>query len=182
MWPVETFNFLFSLGAIFLQATTAAMLAVYILRARYAWCASVVAFVSRYAMLVGMYFAAAVVASSLFYSEVLGVLPCGLCWLQRVFLYPQMVLFGVAVWKRERVIADYSIVLSAFGAVVALYHHYLQMGGGGLLPCPAVQLAADCFTQTFLEFGYVTLPLIGFTSCVFLIVLMLYTKRGDSEK
>ena len=182
MWPVETFNFLFSFGAVLLQTVIIAMIAVYVLRARYAWCASVVVLVSRYAMLVGMYFAAVVVASSLFYSEVLGVLPCGLCWLQRVFLYPQAVLFAVAVWKRERVIASYSIVLSAFGAIIALYHQYLQMGGGALLPCPAVQLAADCAKQTFLEFGYVTLPLIGFTSCVFLIVLMLYAKKGDSGK
>ena len=128
MWPVETFNFLFSFGAVLLQTVIIAMIAVYVLRARYAWCASVVVLVSRYAMLVGMYFAAVVVASSLFYSEVLGVLPCGLCWLQRVFLYPQAVLFAVAVWKRERVIASYSIVLSAFGAIIALYHQYLQMG------------------------------------------------------
>lgn len=182
MWPVETFNFLFSLGAVLMQAMIVAMIAVYVLHARYAWCASVVALVSRYAMLIGMYFAVVVVASSLFYSEVLGVLPCGLCWLQRVFLYSQAILFSVAVWKRERVIADYSIALSICGAVVALYQHYLQMGGGALLPCPAVQLAADCAQQTFFEFGYVTLPLIGFTSCVFLIVLMLYAKRGDNGK
>lgn len=181
MWPVETINFLFALGTMFLHGVIIALVAIYMLRARYAWCASVVAFVSRYAMLAGMYFAVAVVASSLFYSEVLGVLPCGLCWLQRVFLYPQAVLFGVAVWLRERTIAVYSIALSVSGAIVALYHQYLQMGGSGLLPCPTVQLAADCSQRTFFELGYITFPLIGFTSAVFLIVLMVYARAGEKQ-
>lgn len=182
MWPVETINFLFALGTMGLHGVIIALVAIYALRARYPWCASVVALVSRYAMLIGMYFATAVVASSLLYSEVLGYLPCGLCWLQRVFLYPQAVLFGVAVWRRERVIVPYSIALSAFGAIIALYHQYLQMGGSGLVPCPAVQLAADCSQRTFFELGYITFPIIGLTSCVFLIVLMLYAKKGESGK
>lgn len=182
MWPTETINFIFALGTALLQIATVAMLAVYFLRARYAWCAAATAFIGRHAMLAGMYFSVAVVASSLFYSEVLGYLPCGLCWLQRVFLYPQAVLFGVAVWKRENVIADYSIALSSSSAVIALYHQYLQWGGSGLLPCPAVQLAADCSQRSFLELGYITFPLIGFTSSVFLIVLMLYARKNGSEK
>lgn len=182
MWPVATINHLFGFGTIVLQGATIVLVVIYAVRARYAWCASICALVSRYAMIIGMYFTAAVVASSLFYSEVLGFTPCGLCWLQRVFLYPQAVLFAVAVWRRERVIAVYSIVLSSIGAVIALYHQYLQMGGGALLPCPAVQLAVDCSQRTFFEFGYITFPLIGFTSCVFLIVLMVYARKGNNNQ
>lgn len=182
MWPVATINHLFGLGTLLMHAAIVALCAIYIVRARYVWCGAIAKFVHRYAMLAAMYFAFMTVAASLFYSEVLGFAPCGLCWLQRVFLYPQAVLFAVAVWKRdERRIADYSIALSVLGGIIALYHTYIQAGGNVLLPCPAVSLAADCARRTFFEFGYVTFPLIGLTSCIFLIVLMVYVRMGDEN-
>src|SRR3989339_1933832 len=41
-------------------------------------------------------------ASSLFYSEFAHFTPCTLCWWQRVFLYPQVILFAIVIWKRYK--------------------------------------------------------------------------------
>jgi hypothetical protein len=39
---------------------------------------------------------------SLYYSEVAGYPPCTLCWYQRIAIYPQVVVLGVAALRRDR--------------------------------------------------------------------------------
>ena len=120
-------------------------------------------------------FALAGTIITLYYSEYLGATPCGLCWLQRIFLYPQVVLFAIAAWRKDTSVAVYSIALSMIGAVIALYQHYLQMGGTlDVIPCPATGTAADCTARTFFEFGYITYPFMAFSLFVYLILLMYF--------
>lgn len=140
---------------------------------------SVKDFLGKNGILFGFLFSLAGIAMSLVYSEWYGIVPCGLCWLSRVFLYPQAVIFAIALWKRDRVAADYSIALSVLGALVSLYHHYLQMGGDSVLPCPASG-AVDCAKRFIFEFGYITFPLVAFSGFVFLIILMLYVRKRGS--
>lgn len=98
---------------------------------------------------------------SLYYSDVLGVLPCGLCWFQRVFIYSSMFLLGYAWWKNDRNVWSYVNVLAIPGLLIALYHEYLQLGYSELIPCPAIASTVDCAKPTFLEFGFVTYPLMS---------------------
>ena len=98
---------------------------------------------------------------TLIYSDVLGFEPCPLCWWQRIFLYPQVFILGLALWRdkyREAAI-DISLLFSIIGAGVALYHHMLQMMPAGTLPCPAT--GPSCAQITFIEFGYVTFPMMA---------------------
>ena len=118
---------------------------------------------------------------TLYYSEFLGQAPCGLCWMQRAFLYPQVILFGVALLHKDTKIALYSIALSTVGAVIALYQHYLQMGGYDFFPCPATGSAADCGVRTFFEYGYITFPFMAFSLFVFLILLMLAMRKAEGK-
>ena len=117
-------------------------------------------------------------AMTLYYSEILLVDPCGLCWLQRVFLYPQVVLFAVALYTKDKGVALYSIFLSLVGALIALYHHYLQMGGVDLFPCPAVMETIDCADKTFLLFGYITFPFASLSLFVVLLLIMYSIRQG----
>lgn len=101
---------------------------------------------------------------SLFYSEVAGYEPCKLCWFQRILMYPQVLLLGLALWKRDKGIADYSIALSAIGAFVAGYHYLLQLGVAPSLPCAAVGYSVSCSQRFVMQFGFVTIPLMAFTA------------------
>lgn len=108
---------------------------------------------------------------SLFYSEIVGFAPCALCWWQRVFLYPQAVIFGLALWKQYEGADIYGIYLSAIGGLIALINAYLQFGGVSFIPCPAI--GPSCSQRYFLEFGYVTIPTMALTAFAAIIVLML---------
>lgn len=115
---------------------------------------------------------------TLYYSEILGYPPCPLCWWQRVFLYPQAILFALAIWKKERLIIDYTIVLSGAGFLVALYHHALQVLPSGSLPCPA-EGAISCAQRFVFEFGYITFPLMAASLFAFFIAISLFLRNTD---
>ncbi len=134
-------------------------------------------FHARYGLWVAFAFTAAASFITLYYSEVLGQLPCSYCWLQRVFLYPQVVLLLIAAIINDRKVALYSIALSILGALIALYHHYLQMGGAQFLPCPANGNAVDCAVPTFISWGFVTFPFMSFSLFVFLILFMVRLRQ-----
>ncbi len=111
---------------------------------------------------------------TLVYSEYFGIVPCGLCWLERIALYPQVLLLAVALYYKDLLIARYGIALSIFGLVVSLYHHYIQMGGSQFIKCPAVGDGVDCAKRFFFEFDFMTFPLMSAILFTFLIVLYTY--------
>jgi disulfide bond formation protein DsbB len=178
MYPIEFFNYWFSVGTVAMQIAGVGLLAVYFLQWRYPDLKDIAAFMNRWGLWVGFVLTIVATLITLFYSEILGLTPCGWCWIQRVFLYPQILLFALALWKKDRSIADYSIALSIFGGAAALYQHYLQMGGTSVIPCPATsQQAVDCAVRFVFEFNYITFPFMSFTLFAFLIVVMLFVRK-----
>src|SRR3989338_8039857 len=67
-------------------------------------------------------FSLAALVGSLAYSNIIGFPPCELCWIQRIFMYPQVLLSGVALWRKDKNIVTYLLSLSVLGGIVALYH------------------------------------------------------------
>ncbi len=118
-------------------------------------------------------FAVALAASlgSMFYSDIMGYAPCVLCWWQRVFMYPQAVIAGVALWKQDRRALSYLSVLAALGAAIAGYHYLLEWG---LIPaglCPATGTGPSCAQRFVYEFGYISIPLMSLTAFALLFLI-----------
>jgi disulfide bond formation protein DsbB len=176
-YPVDLINHYLGVGTIALQAATVVLIIALLWRKHSRAAQKFVAAIGGNAIGLAFLLTLASLGLSLFYSEVLGFAPCGLCWLQRVFIYPQVFLFIVALIKGDEKIADYSIVLSIVGLVIALYQHSLQMGASPLVPCATTLLAADCTKKTLFEFGYITFPLMAASVFAFLIVLMIAMKK-----
>ncbi len=173
---LQTLNFWVALGAVAMQVASVALIIVFFFR-KSAWARPLAALVSSWGLWLSFLVALAGTVLSLVYSDYFGIIPCGLCWLQRVFLYPQVVLLGIAAWKKDVRIAVYSIALSALGGIVALYQHYLQMGGHEAIPCPASGVG-DCAKRYIYEFDYVTFPLVAASAFLFLIVIMFFVRAG----
>jgi disulfide bond formation protein DsbB len=127
------------------------------------------------------------VATTLLYSEVLGFIPCSLCWLQRVALYPQVLLVLVAVKWRDTVhFPLYGIALSAFGLLLATYHYIYQslpadVLESGFMPCLA-DGSSDCAKKVMEVFGFVTFPFLSGVLFLFLITLYIHILREGSKK
>ncbi len=173
---VATLNYWLALGVIGLQLGAAYLLIEhFFLTERY-----VGPYVQRYALWIVLALSLAASALTLVYSEAFGFIPCGLCWMERVFLYPITFAVALALLRERtegyaRAIAELGMVLSTVGGIIALYHHYLQMGGTALGACPTAGEGADCAHRLIFEFGYVTFPLMAASVSLFLfVVLMLY--------
>ncbi|NBV77307.1 disulfide bond formation protein B [bacterium] len=163
-----------------MQCGTLLLLGAYTLRNRVPACLVLVLLIGSWG--VRKAFAVSFVASALtlYYSEVLGFIPCGLCWFERIFLYPQVVITGIALLRKDASAALYPLALSVLGLVIALYHHALQMGVSKVVPCPASG-QGDCAQRIIFEFGYITFPLMAATVFAYLIVVMLCVRARESE-
>lgn len=180
MVPAETLNFWLALGMLATQVTGGALLIMFIFQKKTSLYEELSSFLQKWGLLLGLALAFSGTLLSLYYSEGLGFPPCPLCWWQRIFLYPQVILFALALWKRlpgqgGRDIADYSIALSVVGLGFALYHHALQVLPSGSLPCPA-EGVVSCAQRFVFEFGYITFPLMAATLFASLIILMLFVR------
>ncbi|MBI2038639.1 MAG: disulfide bond formation protein B [Candidatus Nealsonbacteria bacterium] len=137
-------------------------------------------FIQKYAILFSFIVALIAVSGSLFYSEVAGFTPCKLCWFQRIFMYPQVILLGLALLKKDRNIADYILALSIPGAIIAFYHYLLQLGIVPELSCQVVGYSVSCAQRFVMNFGYITIPMMAISAFILIILLQLI-KRGYNK-
>ena len=125
-------------------------------------------------------FVAATVAmlGSLTYLDILGYAPCTLCWIQRILMYPQVLILGMALWGKHKgnsALIDTSIILSLAGAIVAGYQTLMQFG---IVPEGACAVGAVSCAQRFVvEFGYITIPLLSFVTFLLIALLLHHKKR-----
>jgi len=117
---------------------------------------------------------------SLFYSEILGYAPCDLCWYQRILMYPLVVIYGVALIKKDIKIALPGIFLSGLGMIVSIYHYSLQK-------VPFMQNAdgfcrdVSCTLQYENYFGFITIPFLAGTAFILIFILHFYIIRNSKS-
>lgn len=177
MYTIDDINLIFSLAGLGLLSVTIFLFIDYLLLGRKYY----TTYIHRFAWPILIAVTVGSVATTLFYSEYLGFIPCSLCWLQRVALYPQALFVLMAVRTKEAVFFPlYSIGLSIFGLIVALYQYVYQMVprevSGGLMPCLA-DGTADCAEKVMETFGFVTFPLLSAITFAFLIVMYLNLRQ-----
>ena len=178
--PFDTLNTLVAFGAILLEFGAIFLFGLLYFRSRSKTANELSSLVSRFGLLAGLILTLLAFFMSLYYSEILGFKPCGLCWTIRIFTYSQVFIFAIAFIKKDHLIVDYIIALSLAGLFVGLYQHYLQMGGAHLLPCPATTGEVDCADRFLFEFGHVTFPWVGAMMFLFLIGVALHIRVNNT--
>src|SRR3989344_4320837 len=120
-------------------------------------------FVNKYILLLLFGASLSALIGSLAYSNIIGFPPCELCWIQRIFLYPQTILLFMAIIWKDRNIVDYLLPLSVLGGLVALYHSLTNFGiGSSLLACTSAT-TGECARLYVFEYGYITIPVMSLT-------------------
>ena len=82
---------------------------------------------TRLSLAAGTLVAAVATAGSLYLSLGLGLIPCELCWYQRILMYPLVVVLGVAALEDRPSVVRTVLPLSLLGIGVAAYHSILQV-------------------------------------------------------
>ena len=120
---------------------------------------------------------------SLSYSEIVGFIPCDLCWIQRIFMYPQAILAFFALLKKDKNIVAYLLPLSILGAIVSLYQSLIhwRIISGSFLACTS-SLTAPCAKVYVLSYGYITIPFMAFTCFAYLIAITLIYYKSKNVR
>ncbi len=110
--------------------------------------------------------------SVLIYSEIIHFLPCYLCWWQRVFMFPLALMFGVALWDKDRKVIRYALPLLLAGFAVSLYQNFFYyFGEPSNLPCDAS--GVSCYQRLVSEFGgYISIPMLALTGFFVMLTLL----------
>lgn len=120
------------------------------------------------------------VLGSLYFSEILGYAPCKLCWIQRIFIYPLVFIFLIALIKKDHNIWHYVIPLNILGIIFAIYHYYTQVFS--IETFCAINSIVDCSTKYFIDFGYINIPMMSLTVSSVILVLMLFLSKKNKQK
>ena len=117
---------------------------------------------------------------SLFLSEVMHYIPCNLCWFQRIFMYPLVLLLGRAALRDDRNIAGYALPLSVIGGLFSLYHYGEQKvpGMASIAPC---RVGVPCDKDYLDWFGVITIPLLALIAFAMITVLLVLVVRAGRQ-
>ena len=119
---------------------------------------------------------------SLFFSEVMLLPPCVLCWYQRIAMYPLVIIIGAGVIMRDRRMKFYALPLAVCGLLISVYHNLLYYGVIPESITPCVE-GISCTSRQIEWLGFITIPLLAFAGfAVVVICLLLHRPENIYEK
>lgn len=128
-------------------------------------------------------FATLVVVTALLGSLYLGTQfePCVLCWYQRITMFPQAVILGVAVWRKDLSVYLTAIPLLIVGWLISVYHNVLYYNhnffGDSSFYMPCSTSGASC-TERYIELGgFITIPLMSFAAHTLALIALIWMAR-----
>lgn len=121
-------------------------------------------------------------SGSLFFSEVWHLVPCVLCWYQRITMYPLVAILFVGMLRKDIEVYTYVLPLSLIGFGIATYHVILYYGVNWGFhpewtgPCVA---GVSCTTRYIEWLGFITIPLMSWVAHLVISSLMLLLWKVD---
>ncbi len=111
--------------------------------------------------------------AALFIGEVMGQMPCTLCWYQRICMFPLALILGVAVMRNDRAVHGYALPLALIGLLIAGYHSLLY---GGLIEAPLVPCSqgSDCSGEGMTLLGVVPIPYLAVLAFAAILALLCF--------
>jgi disulfide bond formation protein DsbB len=165
-------NIFLGLGAILLQIFSIAALLVLLFRPKENRKNNFLDFISKHFLRFAFFISLISTSFSLVYSEIIHFAPCYLCWFQRIFMYPLVLLFGVAFWDEDKRVVRYAMPLVCVGLAVSFYQNLGYYFGNSSGACDLSGIS--CYRQYVSEFGgYISIPMLALTSFFALAVILL---------
>jgi len=118
---------------------------------------------------------------SLFFSEVMQLPPCVLCWYQRIAMYPLIIIIAVGIVMRDTRMKFYALPICLIGLAISIYHNLLYYGivPESITPC---QQGISCTSRQIEWFGFITIPLMALAAFTIITLCLLFYKSEREEK
>ncbi|MBP9773699.1 MAG: disulfide bond formation protein B [Candidatus Peribacteraceae bacterium] len=146
----------------------------------------IIRWIDRHALLLMLIIAVIATVGSLFLSDIAGWTPCKDCWYQRIFMYPQVVLLAIALWRRDRGIVVSILVLSLIGILFSIEHYHEQLQliwNPEAVAAPCDESGVSCAKTPTLRLGYITIPMMAMSAFALNIlgslVILMHRKKNS---
>lgn len=136
---------------------------------------------SAWALVFGCWvIASASTLGALFFSEVMELPPCVLCWYQRIFMFPLVLLLPLGLFPFDRKIVRYALPLALGGWLVSVFHLLLVAGfiPESMKPCTQ---GVPCTEMQIQWLGFVSIPLLSFVAFSAISALMIAARFRISK-
>jgi disulfide bond formation protein DsbB len=117
---------------------------------------------------------------SLFFSEVMEVPICVLCWYQRVAMYPLVLILAIGLLPYDPKVLRYAAALAGAGWLIALFHVLLVAGVIPESAQPCVQ-GIPCSETHISLLGILNIPTLSLLTFTATGVLLFYAHRMESS-
>ena len=117
---------------------------------------------------------------SLFFSYVMEFAPCVLCWYQRIFLFPLVIILAVGLFPIDKSVVKYALPLAIAGWLTAAYHNLLYAGivPENIQPCSQ---GVSCTEEYIDLFGFLSIPMLSLLSFSTIIALLIILKMRTTK-
>jgi disulfide bond formation protein DsbB len=117
--------------------------------------------------------------ASLFFSEIMKLPVCSLCWYQRIAMYPLVVILPIALFPFDAKVTRYAGVLVLFGWLTALFHVLLVAGYIPKSAQPCVQ-GIPCSETHINILGLINMPIMSLFTFSVMGLLLFLVKKSES--
>jgi disulfide bond formation protein DsbB len=109
---------------------------------------------------------------ALFFSEVMQLPPCTLCWYQRIFIFPLVLVLPMGLFPFDRRVVRYALPLLVVGGFVSLFQLLLVHGviPESIQPC---RQGVSCREVQIEWLGFVSIPLLSFLAFLAMSALLI---------
>lgn len=115
---------------------------------------------------------------SLYFSEIMGYLPCTLCWYQRILMYPLVIVLGIATARKDLKQTIYVLPITILGMGISSYHYAIEKtdwfeGGGktcGIIPCDVEYIN---------WLGFITIPFLAITAFTLITIILVSVRYAQ---
>ncbi len=130
---------------------------------------------NEYLLYSGWIIALVATVGSLFFSEVMQLPPCVLCWYQRIAMYPLVLIIGIGILIRDARLKSYALPLCLIGLAISIYHNLLYYGliPESITPCTE---GISCTSKQIEWLGFITIPLMALTAFVGVVLCLIFYK------
>jgi disulfide bond formation protein DsbB len=117
---------------------------------------------------------------SLYFSEIVGYIPCKFCWFQRILMYPLVIILGVGYYKGELGIKHYGLPFSIIGMFVSAIHYLHQKTDifDQVVKCTD---GVPCSGEYINWLNFITIPFLAFTAFTIITVLLFYKTSEETK-
>ncbi|KKR78378.1 MAG: Protein disulfide oxidoreductase [Candidatus Curtissbacteria bacterium GW2011_GWA1_40_9] len=138
-------------------------------------------YLNKYVLHLALLQAWSATLGSLYFSEIRGLVPCLLCWYQRILMYPLLVIFTVAFIRKDKNVAYYALPMSLVGILISFYQYLLQMTPLGNVELTKCDLLNPCSKIDAIYLGFITIPFMSMIAFLVISSLMIYIIKTNKR-